>query len=90
MKFVLNASNLILKNNYVFDTSSKTKKFLWWIFPKIQRAKKDIIVYKILDTDGHALFRSRFRYHYGYNYPIKPCVNPTLMDFRVSLSLSSG
>ena len=58
-------------------TPLKTKKFLWWIFPKVQRAEKDIVVYKILSRDGHAPFKPRFRYHYGYNYPIKPCVNPS-------------
>ena len=56
-------------------TPLKTRKFLWWIFPKVQIAKKDIVVYKILDTDDHAPFRPKYQYHFGYNYPKKSYIH---------------
>ena len=48
---------------------TKTRRFLWWIFPKVQRAKKDITVYKVLTSDCFAPYQPRYTYHLGYNYP---------------------
>lgn len=47
----------------------KTKKFLWWIFPKVQIARKDIIVYKVLTSDHRAPFQPYYIYSKGYNCP---------------------
>lgn len=50
-------------------TPLKTRKFLWWTFPKIQRAKKNIIVYKILSFHNNPPFQ-KFLYERGCNYPM--------------------
>ena len=46
----------------------KTINFLWWTFPKVQRAKKDITVYKILNYDGYSKYVF-YKYHSGLNFP---------------------
>ena len=48
----------------------KTRKFLFWTFPVIEKAKKDIIVYKVLAFSNIAPFNSSYKYQIGYNFPI--------------------
>lgn len=48
----------------------KTRKFLFWTFPVVERAKKDIIVYKVLDASNIAPFNGLYKYKIGYNFPI--------------------
>lgn len=47
---------------------AKTRRFLWWIFPKVQRAKKDITVYKVLSLKYRAPYQEDFQYTAGLNY----------------------
>ena len=47
----------------------KTRKFLFWTFPVIQKAKKDIIVYKVLAFSNIAPYYRTYKYKIGYNFP---------------------
>lgn len=46
----------------------KTINFLWWTFPKVQHAKEDITVYKVLDYDGYSKYIF-YKYRSGLNFP---------------------
>ena len=68
----------------------KTRKFLWWAFPKVKIAKKDIVVYKVLTSEYRAPFQPYYIYSKGYNRPDGIDVESKRIQKNPDCNISTG